>query len=192
MGMNGMGMNGMGGAMGMNGQMGTSTMNGQRGFLGTTTQGGMVGANTQAAMQGGQTGNQQGMNRNQQGNRNQGRGANRGNNNNQQQQQFTNQGSQRGNSTRSIRPQLKVAFKSPSPISATMQKKLNVRFDGLSKREGMGGVNVDVNGGKVTLRGQVDSEDSRKLAAMLVSLEPGVRSVQNDLTVNPPVPVETE
>ena len=57
--------------------------------------------------------------------------------------------------------------------------------------EGLSGVSVAVNDGKVTLRGQVNSEESRKLAGMLVALEPGVRSVQNDLTVaEPPAPGE--
>lgn len=193
MGMNGLGMNSAGMTMG-GGATGTSLVNQPRGLLGSsTTQNGMLGAAQQGATQGGMNRNGQGMNQGNrnQGNRNQNRGANRGNN--QQQQQFANQGSnQRGNgSQRTIRPQLRVAFDSPRPKSEMTVKKLNTRFDGLSKKEGLSGVSVAVNDGKVTLRGQVNSEESRKLAGMLVALEPGVRSVQNDLTVaEPPAPGE--
>ena len=37
--------------------------------------------------------------------------------------------------------------------------------------------------GQVTLRGKVPSESTRKLVAILVRLEPGVRKVQNELVV---------
>ncbi|MCA9080559.1 MAG: BON domain-containing protein, partial [Planctomycetaceae bacterium] len=37
--------------------------------------------------------------------------------------------------------------------------------------------------GQATLRGQVADEDQRKLAAAYVRLEPGVRSVVNELSV---------
>jgi osmotically-inducible protein OsmY len=153
--------------------------NAQNGFLGATQQG--------AGLQG-QNRNQQGMNGQRNGNnRNQGgnRGANRGNN--QQQQQFTNQG-QGANSKKSIRPQLRVAFDSPRPKADVTTKNLSVRLDNFSKRSGLNGVDVVVDAGKVTLRGQVDTEESRRLAGMLVGLEPGVRSVQNDLTVTSPPP----
>ena len=45
--------------------------------------------------------------------------------------------------------------------------------------------------GVVTLRGEVDTEDARKLAMNLVLLEPGVRTVENELTVaNAPAPAD--
>lgn len=183
------GVNNTGGQMGM----GTSAINQPRGLLGTSnTQNGMLGTAQQGASQGGQgqQNRNQGMNQGNRGQGNQGnRGANRGNNQ-QQQQQFTNQGgNQKANSQRTIRPQLRVAFDSPRPKAEVTAKNLNSRIISLSKRAGLNGVEVLVEGGKATLRGQVDTEDSRKLAAMLIALEPGVRSVQNDLTVtNPPTP----
>lgn len=157
--------------------------NTQNGFLGATQQG--AGSQGQNRNQQGMNGQRNGNNRNQAGNR----GANRGNNQQQQQQQFTNQG-QGANAKKSIRPQLRVAFDSPRPKTDVTTKNLTVRLDNFAKRSALSGVDVVVDGGKVTLRGQVDTEESRRLAGMLVALEPGVRSVQNDLTVSSPPPPE--
>jgi osmotically-inducible protein OsmY len=46
-----------------------------------------------------------------------------------------------------------------------------------------GTVNVSVEGSTVTLRGTVNSEEDRQLAAQMAMLEPAVMSVQNDLKV---------
>jgi osmotically-inducible protein OsmY len=128
------------------------------------------------------------MNRNQQGqNRNRG---------NAQNQQFMNQGNQNfgGGSgqqqQRTIRPRQKVAFTYPATSQTKLQTALNTRFDKLAKRAGFEGVQIVADGDKVTLRGQVDTEDTRKLAAMLASIEPGVSSVTNELTVQTPEPPE--
>jgi osmotically-inducible protein OsmY len=91
---------------------------------------------------------------------------------------------------RTIRPRQKVAFTYPATSQTKLQTSLNVRFDKLSKRAGFEGVQVVADGDKVTLRGQVDTEDTRKLAAMLASIEPGVSSVTNELTVQTPEPPE--
>lgn len=141
-----------------------------------------VGSTQTAAAQGGRN-NQNGLNnRGQNGNR-----LNRGNNNNGQ-QNFTNSGSGSANAQRVVRPQLRVAFDYPRPTAAGAEQALTIRFDKISKRASFNDVKVDVEGGKATLRGEVDTEDNRKLAAMLVAIEPGVRSVQNDLTVRTPPP----
>lgn len=46
---------------------------------------------------------------------------------------------------------------------------------------------IDAEGdGVVTLRGEVDSEDHKRLAGLMVQFEPGVRKVQNELVVKQP------
>jgi hypothetical protein len=38
------------------------------------------------------------------------------------------------------------------------------------------------------LRGEVSSEDDSRMAAMMARLEPGIRSVKNELVVKAPAP----
>lgn len=170
----------MGMGMGMNGQQG-------QGLLGAANpRNGLLGSSRQGAGQQGNQGRNQGNNRG--GNqRNSGR-TNRGGGGGQQ-QDFTNQSSRNGyNSTRSIRPQLKIAFDVPRQRSETNVSRISARFDKLSTRSALRGVTFDADGGTVVLRGQVSSEENRKLAGILVSMEPGVRAVKNELTVTPPAP----
>jgi osmotically-inducible protein OsmY len=48
------------------------------------------------------------------------------------------------------------------------------------------GLNVQVDDqGLATLTGQVESEAARRLAENLIRLEPGIRAVRNELTVQP-------
>lgn len=49
-------------------------------------------------------------------------------------------------------------------------------------------IEVSSEGRSVTLRGEVPSEHDRQMAAMIVSFEPGIQTVVNDLTVNPSLP----
>jgi hypothetical protein len=190
-------------AVGPNGQPLQPGAAGQQGagqglFGANTGQNGFTGGN-QAGIQQGQQGQRggvqgQGLNqgRNQQGRNQQ---ANRG----AQQRNFQNQGA-RGNQqqTQRIRPQLKVNFDYALPSAPATElaitnrfEKLTARFEKLKQKSSFEGVQFDLDNGKVTLRGQVDTEDTRKLAAMLVQIEPGVRTVQNDLTVRTvPTPPE--
>ncbi|MSR59545.1 MAG: BON domain-containing protein [Planctomycetaceae bacterium] len=183
----------------LNGQGNAAT--GQRnGLLGASnSRSGLLGATNQAGQQGalgqnGQRGQNQGNNR----------GANRGNANGQfQQQNFGNQGNTQGqggaNNQRQIRPQLKVAFefkrRSTEVTERVLTKRfdnLNLRFQRLSQRASFQGVQIDAENGIVTLRGEVDTDETRKLAINLVALEPGVKSVESELTVTNPAPAETE
>jgi osmotically-inducible protein OsmY len=172
----------MGMGMGMNGQQG-------QGLLGASNpRNGLLGSARQGAGQQGNQGRNQGNNRG--GNQRNSGGANRAGG---QQQNFTNQGSRNGyNSVRSIRPQLKIAFDVPHQRSETNVGRISARFDKLSTRSALRGVTFDADGGTVVLRGQVSSEENRKLAGILVSMEPGVRAVKNELTVTPPAPLPRE
>jgi osmotically-inducible protein OsmY len=107
----------------------------------------------------------------------------------QQFSQFANQGQQNRNNTSSRssvpqpRPQLKIAFTSPQVNLTKTRVDLDDRLGRLAKIQGVGTTISDQ--GVVTLTGSVGSEDSRKLAEALARLEPGVRSVKNELVVTP-------
>lgn len=107
----------------------------------------------------------------------------------QQFSQFANQGQQNRNNTSSRsslpqpRPQLKIAFTSPQVNLTKTRVDLDDRLGRLAKIQGVGTTISEQ--GVVTLTGNVGSEDSRKLAEALARLEPGVRSVKNELVVTP-------
>lgn len=173
------------------GTMGSGTTGmGSTGF-GQSTTGGMggMGATGQAGQAGrfvGQSNNRfvgmaaagqqpmQNQNRNQQ---------NRNANRNQGQNQNQNQAGASANNQRTIRPRLTVNFDYPAPTMQKAATALSNRFEKLSKRSAFKGVTIDSDGGRVTLRGEVDSAETSRLAVMMTRLEPGVRSVQNELTV---------
>lgn len=172
-----------------NGMVGAGNAQQQNGFLGAQ-------AGQQGALGRGQTGQRQGLN---QGNTR--RGANRGNANNQfQQQNFANQGNMQGQTNqRQIRPQMQVAFNFKRPPQQKTDQvltrrfdNLNLRFQKLSERPAFKGLKLETDNGVVTLRGEVETEADSKLATNLVLLEPGVKSVENELTVTsaaePPAP----
>lgn len=165
---------------------------------GTGTSGRFIGGNQAGGQQGQSQFGQGGQNRTGQ---NQfglgatgqaGRGATgRGRNPNQQNQQNMqgmNQGARGragGSNTSTLRPQQRVAFDYAVPPSTETQVVLQNRFNSVRTGPGIKGLNVAFDDGVVTLRGNVDSEESRKLATMLARLEPGVRTVKDELVVQP-------
>jgi BON domain len=86
-----------------------------------------------------------------------------------------------------LRPTLRVGFDySPTTAATTISSpQFATRFSGIAERRPqLAKVNVTSDdGGRVVLRGTVASEDSKNLAAALLRLEPGVREVVNELTV---------
>lgn len=86
---------------------------------------------------------------------------------------------------RTIVPRHRIAFefaaREATEISGTLQQQL----ENLAARNpAFARINVDVDSaGRVILQGQVPSENTRKLAAIMVRLEPGVRAVQNELAI---------
>lgn len=93
-----------------------------------------------------------------------------------------------------LRPTLRVGF-DHSPITASASvtsPRFEKRFAGITERRPqLAGVNIASDyEGRVVLRGTVASEDSKKLAAALMRLEPGVRDVVNEITVEPPTASE--
>lgn len=104
--------------------------------------------------------------------------------------QFNQQGNQ-GNTTKQsntgrsnlkrARPQQRIAFTYPKANLVATQVLMS---DRLKRMTGVSGANASISDeGVVTLTGMVASDDSRKLAEALARLEPGVRSVVNELKV---------
>src|SRR5262245_39742746 len=153
---------------------------GTTGTTGTTGQrAGLVGqSNTRftglTATTGQQMGQNQGQNRNSRGRGGQNQNQNQAGANNQQQQ-------------RTIRPQLVVGFTPPTPTAETLAARLSTRMQKI-QRGGFKGVTVEVDGRKVILRGEVNSDEDSRMAAMMARLEPGIRSVKNELVVKEPAP----
>ena len=175
----GLGSTGLGTGMGQTGAAG-----GQQRFVGQQNQARFVGQTQAGQQQAGLTNAGRGA---------QGRGGRNARGGNQNQNPFTAQGGAGGQQQRTIRPSLKVAIDYPAPTAVTTSKSLKGRYKNvLASRAGMSGVTVETSGSTVILRGMVDSEDTRRLAATIARLEPGVRTVQNDLTVSAPVPAPEE
>jgi osmotically-inducible protein OsmY len=126
-------------------------------------------------------GGQQTQGQNQFQNRNNSRGRG-GQNQNQNQAGGANNQQQR-----TIRPQLVVAFSTPAPTAETVAARLSTRMQKIPKT-GFKGVTVEVDGRKAILRGEVSSEDDSRMAVMMARLEPGIRTVKNELVVKEPAP----
>lgn len=158
-------------------------------------QGGFVGRNDTAGRFVGnnQAGQQQivGQNRNGQMNRgNRNGGNNRGQQNNNQNFMQQQMGGNPAQQQRQVRPQLRLGFEYHPPAAAKLDTTLSTRFEKLTERLNtrgkFGDVRVTAEGQVVTLRGQVASENDRRVAGIMARMEPGVSSVQNELTVQAP------
>ncbi len=166
--MGGMGQNGAGG---QNGFLGANPN--QNSFLGrgnAQNQGGAMGLNGMMN----QLGNNRGGNRN----------ANRGNMNTMS-SMFNNGGSMNGQSSAPpIRPRQRVAFDYPLPKGEVLQTTLQSQLTKSAiRRPAMANVMVSLNSdGEVLMRGAVSSQSEAKLVENMMRLEPGVRSVRNELT----------
>ncbi len=92
---------------------------------------------------------------------------------------------------RTVRPQIIVAFSPPAATADVLTSRLTTRMKKIQKA-GFEGVSVEVEGRHAILRGEVTSEDAKRMAKMLVKLEPGIKSVQNELVVVSPQPAAGE
>jgi osmotically-inducible protein OsmY len=186
----GMGAGGFGSGLGgTGGQSGFGQPGGQRqgqagaanaAFLGANTNGSFIGRSTQ-----GQTGNFQN-------NQNRG-GNNRGGGQNQNLLNLLggmggggNQGGQTSTAP-AIRPRQRVAFDYPQPSPARIQGSVQKQLIGISRRFPQFR-NVELtpgSAGEVVLTGNVPSARDARLAANLARLEPGVRTIRNELQFPP-------
>jgi len=87
--------------------------------------------------------------------------------------------------TRTVRPRHRIAFSYTRRSTSSVELALSARLTRLTaRRSSLEGVTLAVaDGGTVTLSGQVPDPVARRIAANLVRMEPGVRSVTNELTV---------
>ena len=143
--------------------------------LGSNAAQSFVGSNTTQGFIGGATGNtnQQRTNRQFQALQN---------NNQQQTQQAT-------GTPRSIKTTLRVGFAFPSaPQLANSGRMANANVPSMNRfipqRPELAGINVNVNpSGVAVLTGSASSEETSRLAANLMRIQPGVRKIDNQLVV---------
>ncbi|MFM7919197.1 MAG: BON domain-containing protein, partial [Planctomycetaceae bacterium] len=163
---------------------------GQSGLSGTGTSGlnGGQSTNTQAQDFVGSNGAQNFVGGGMQGNSN---GSNRQFQAFQQNQGMTNQGMSTTGSPRQIKTALRVNFAGPSAgdlqsagRTAPANQASLQRFS--ARNPQFAGLNVALSAnGVATLQGSVPTADAARLAANLLRLQPGVRSVDNQATVEP-------
>lgn len=84
------------------------------------------------------------------------------------------------------RPQQRISFQYPKANLARTQVELSQRFERLKT---VSGADTSISDeGVAVLTGTVANDEARKLAEALARLEPGVRSVDNQLQVSPATP----
>ena len=81
------------------------------------------------------------------------------------------------------RPRLRVSFPVDRPASEMVNSGLEDRLLLCLAPIETGQIEVSVEGARAVLRGEVPSHHQRRLARLLLLLEPGISEVQNDLTV---------
>jgi hypothetical protein len=85
-----------------------------------------------------------------------------------------------------IRVQLQPAFDVPPAISAQTDARVYTRLAKQMDMIGVGSPQVQMVGRTAVIRGVVTNERDRELIARMASLEPGVSSVENLVTIQPP------
>ncbi len=142
---------------------------GQQGFIGRD------GADMQATFNQSGNNNQlmQNLNRMLGGGGNQGRNRNRGQNNNQQSQ----------NEKPPVTVRLEVAFDRPRDPLRLTGENIGLRLRKILDEHSITQPEVSVESGVVVLRGTAASESERLVLEKLIAIEPGVREVQNLMTV---------
>jgi osmotically-inducible protein OsmY len=85
-----------------------------------------------------------------------------------------------------VRPQQRIAFPHNRVLPEQVRTNVGVRMANLAD-ERFSNTEVVLNSaGHIVLRGQVATEEARKLAEAVARLEPGVRQVQNELIIGTP------
>jgi len=113
-----------------------------------------------------------------------------------------NRGSQEENAALAVRVRLDVAFDRPQVQPMAVGAAVRSRLENVLTRRKITAPNVEVVGDTVVLRGVAASESQRLVIEKLVSLEPGVMTVENQMTVaqstaeqsplSPPIPPQAD
>lgn len=82
-------------------------------------------------------------------------------------------------------PRLRVSFEVVRPTSQQTAQTITCQLVQSLGRGLRGPVAVSVQNETATLKGQVATEHDRRLAALIVLLEPGISKIKNDLTILP-------
>lgn len=94
------------------------------------------------------------------------------------------QGSQGENPAPPVRVRLDVAFDHPPMQPAALATAVETRLERVLTQRAIAAPEVEIVGDTVVLRGVAPSESQRLVIEKLVSLEPGVTSVDNQMTVD--------
>lgn len=86
---------------------------------------------------------------------------------------------------RPIRTRLRSAIKVAPMPTAELQRNAISRFRSLPSTPALRGVNVVVRDRTAILTGVVASDGDRRMSELLMRLEPGIRTVENQVTVSP-------
>lgn len=92
------------------------------------------------------------------------------------------------NTAQPIRTQVQVAFDAPQPAADVVSKALQVRLAKIMSDHHMTIPVISVQNGTAVLSGVAKNDSERQVIATLVSFEPGVRSVRNEMTVADELP----
>ena len=90
-----------------------------------------------------------------------------------------------------LRVQIKVTFDHPNMLSPQLVTAENTKMNELLAEREVSAVTLVREEGRVVLGGTATSEWERKVAEKLVALQPGVRTVTNQMTVAEPIPTST-
>ena len=95
-------------------------------------------------------------------------------------------GGQTQNAQPVIRTRLRSAIEGTSfRTPQAVQQKISYQMQTVPRRAGLGGVNVTLDGSTAIATGIVSTEKRRRMTELLLRLEPGVRRVDNRITVAP-------
>ena len=96
-----------------------------------------------------------------------------------------------GRTTNQVRARIRLGFKVPPPKPAQLAQlgsTLEQRLEKSSWVDTRSPMDVSIEKGIATLQGVVATESDRRLAERLARLEPGIRQIDNQLTVAAPAP----
>jgi hypothetical protein len=93
-----------------------------------------------------------------------------------------------GQSATQVQPTLSLGFDYAAPPARDIGASFSARVQQSTSLAPLASVRVEMQDGVATLNGAVASDHQRALAAQLVALQPGVRRVDNRLTVSPAGP----
>ncbi|MCH1495359.1 MAG: BON domain-containing protein, partial [Rubripirellula sp.] len=93
-------------------------------------------------------------------------------------------GGQTQNSQPAIRTRLRAAINVERPATLVVERAVATRFQQMSRPE-FRTVKVQVVEGRGILTGVVASQRDRRMSELLLRLEPGIREIDNQLTVQP-------